>query len=216
MRATRGFTLIEIMIVVAIIGMLTTIAVPRFQGFQARARRTEAVVNLSALGNTLHAYHGENGTMTCDLVELGWYPEGSPRFVYGFRSGGADCPAGSISDSRRLATVRNFDVSNMKRSNGVPLTESDLNFTVLFCINGPGIPPCSGVDGDWNSFIVSAQGNVDNDAYLDTIWYMSRGWVNTLWGPMNLEPYKIGSGMALVRDDTDDSHSPQVHVTFPP
>ncbi|MFL5349435.1 MAG: prepilin-type N-terminal cleavage/methylation domain-containing protein [Hyalangium sp.] len=48
-RRNRGFTLIELMIVVAIIGILAAIAIPNFIRFQARARQSEANTNLKSL-----------------------------------------------------------------------------------------------------------------------------------------------------------------------
>ena len=60
-NSQSGFSLIELMIVVGIIGILTTIAVPRFQMFQAKARRTEAVVNLGQIYTLEQAYFAEKG-----------------------------------------------------------------------------------------------------------------------------------------------------------
>src|SRR4051794_18486634 len=48
-RHRYGFTLIELMIVVAIIGILAAIAIPNFVRFQARARQSEANTNLKSL-----------------------------------------------------------------------------------------------------------------------------------------------------------------------
>lgn len=57
-----GFTLIEMMITVAIIGILAAIAVPSFALFQARSRRAESYTNLSAIARSEEAYFAEAGS----------------------------------------------------------------------------------------------------------------------------------------------------------
>ncbi|HBR70807.1 TPA: hypothetical protein DIC20_00635 [Candidatus Dependentiae bacterium] len=80
----RGFTLIELMIVVAIIAFLALIAMPKYLNFVARAKRAEAQINLASLYAAEKAYWVENNAYTNDLKELGWRPEGKIHYTYGF------------------------------------------------------------------------------------------------------------------------------------
>lgn len=57
-----GFSLVELMVVVAIIGILAALAVPKFQSFQAKARQSEAKNNLSHIYTLEMSYYGDNDT----------------------------------------------------------------------------------------------------------------------------------------------------------
>ncbi len=82
-----AFTLIELMIVVAIIAFLAMMAIPAYLKFVARAKRTEAQINLASLYAAEKAYWAEHGTYTDMLMGpngLGWHPEGKMNYSYGF------------------------------------------------------------------------------------------------------------------------------------
>src|SRR5262245_16430218 len=111
-RVTKssGFTLVEVLIVVALIGVLATVAVPGFLAYQARSRRSEAYVNLQAVAHSQLSYYAVKGyfhgtgvsfpdpalyppalgtsKMPWDAAseaaysELGWAPEGGVSYSY--------------------------------------------------------------------------------------------------------------------------------------
>jgi prepilin-type N-terminal cleavage/methylation domain-containing protein len=95
MDQKKGFTLIELMIVVAIIAFLSLIAAPSFLRYLAKAKRVEAYMNLNALYMAQKAYFAEYGTYSSQLSgpnSVGWQPEGykgggaqeSFNYTYGF------------------------------------------------------------------------------------------------------------------------------------
>ena len=61
LKSQKGFTLIELMIVVAIIGILAAIAIPNFLTYQLKSRQSEAKVNLGAIKTSEIAFQAERG-----------------------------------------------------------------------------------------------------------------------------------------------------------
>ena len=62
LKKREGFTLIELMIVVAIIGILAAIAIPNFIKFQLRSKASEGKINLAAIRTANESYFAEVGT----------------------------------------------------------------------------------------------------------------------------------------------------------
>jgi prepilin-type N-terminal cleavage/methylation domain-containing protein len=83
-RPRHGFTLIELMIVVAIIGILAAIAIPNFVRFQARARQSEVSTNLKSLFTGLRTQQRKPAPA---IRATGFSPERGNRYSYHLDNG---------------------------------------------------------------------------------------------------------------------------------
>tara|TARA_R110002094_G_scaffold3896_16_gene12332 strand:+ start:300 stop:776 length:477 start_codon:yes stop_codon:yes gene_type:complete len=75
--ATAGFTLMEVMIVVVIVGILMSIALPAYQGSLQKGRRSDAMSALLDASNRQQQFMLDQGRYTTDMQELGY--AASPR-----------------------------------------------------------------------------------------------------------------------------------------
>jgi prepilin-type N-terminal cleavage/methylation domain-containing protein len=114
-----GFTLIELMIVVAIIGVLAAIAIPNFFRMHMRSKTTEAKTNLASIRTAEEGYFAEHSIYVPApqdppgppgsrkrpwqpspgaFDQLGWAPEGDVYFGYGVAVAGGAFSAGATGD----------------------------------------------------------------------------------------------------------------------
>lgn len=96
MRKNQGFTLIELMIVVAIIGILTAIAAPSYTEYLREAGRRDAMVGLQTIADRQERYYLQNNTYTTVLTDLN-ASSTSDQGLYTFKMTSADASGFEIS-----------------------------------------------------------------------------------------------------------------------
>jgi type IV pilus assembly protein PilA len=144
MSNDKGFTLIELMIVVAIIGILAAIAIPNFLRYQAQSRQAEAKTNLGGIFVAETSFFGEQSSFG-NFQQIGFALAGaSNRYTY--RTGAASPAGGASSNTTGLDMI-----------SGVPL------------VSAQGTPAALNSQA---GFTATAAANLDNDVTLDQ-WHVN-------------------------------------------
>jgi type IV pilus assembly protein PilA len=102
LKNKKGFTLIELMIVVAIIGILAAIAIPNFMNYQCKARQSEAKSNLGAIRTAQEVYFAEKNNYAATTAQIAWATKGVTDYTYSISNTDSDV------DFTATATATNF------------------------------------------------------------------------------------------------------------
>jgi len=160
MNRRAGFTLIELMIVVAIVGILAMIAVPAFRGYVMRARMTEGYTMLGEIREREEAYRGEFGQYCGNLA---WNPTTYAP------------PSGFLA----------FDTAEPSWAQLGVVPDGPVRFQYNVAVGVPGTTPSgiSGFTGDDYWFVIQGQVDLDGDGTTAVLegyspahnLYLSRG-----------------------------------------
>lgn len=142
LKEQGGFTLIELMIVVTILGILVALATGGFLSYQAKAKQAEVKTNMGAIGELAIAFKTEKDIYTTDWNGIGWQPHGTTRYRYWYNGvaapGTPTNPEGGINyaDPGSAAAANTFiaaAVGNIDRDNSTDqwLYNQTRSFTIL-------------------------------------------------------------------------------------
>jgi type IV pilus assembly protein PilA len=133
-RSNAGFTLVELMIVVAIVGILAAIAIPNYQKYQAKSRTTEAKVALSNIYSSEVSFRTEFSSYTGALSIAGYTPEG---FFVG----------GAINAARNNMYTVGFSTAAANGDTCGPVAASNQDCCNAASVWGNGAPASAAADG---------------------------------------------------------------------
>jgi prepilin-type N-terminal cleavage/methylation domain-containing protein len=102
-KGQKGFTLVELAIVIVIIGVLASFGVPRFRDAVERSKAGEAMNYLSAVRSAQERYHAREGTYADDLTTLDVSIPTPKYFAVGTVAAGT---SGDLEDTWTLTLTR--------------------------------------------------------------------------------------------------------------
>ncbi len=123
-KSQQGFTLIELMIVVAIIGILASIAIPAYQDYTVRAKITEGIGIAAAAKTSVSEYYISIGDMPSNATQAGFNGSQSTAYV------------ASVSYSRTSTAVSKVTIRYRLLSSGITITTNSIEFLGTGSSNG--------------------------------------------------------------------------------
>jgi type IV pilus assembly protein PilA len=157
LQSQKGFTLIELMIVVAIIGILAAIAIPNFLRYQAQSRQAEAKTNLGGIFVAETSFFGERSRFG-SFAEIGFALAGtSNRYKY------SAAPDGGNGNAPTTCAATNLTTSCIFVGAGIPDPGDD---------PGAVVAAVAGASTTTVGFTSAAWANLDNDTTLDR-WHVN-------------------------------------------
>ena len=157
----KGFTLIELMIVVAIIGILSAIAIPNFARYQSKSRQAEAKIALASIYGGEKAFFAEYSAYLQDLAAVGYVPEGFKRY---YATGWSASNTGTVTGySGAVGGMPNY-----------PITNTPGTWTNCSASGAEGLQ--TGIHAaDVQSFTARASGQLREGTTDCDIWHITEG-----------------------------------------
>lgn len=164
LKSSEGFTLVELMVVVAIIGILSAVAIPNFKKYQAKSKQSEAKIALAALYTAEVGANADFDTYATCLTEIGYETPPKGYYIVGFAADEATS-RGIITGKGAPCTATSFAIAppaaeHMRANSAQALPTAA-------ALAADDTPPTS------TGFVAVAAGNISTAVAFD-IWSMDQ------------------------------------------
>lgn len=171
MKNQKGFSLVELMLAVGIIGLLAAVAIPTIKGHQNKAKQTEARIALASLYKAQQIFYAETKTFYMNLVAVGYAPEGVLNYRVGFGT-----------DHSAIIEPEDYSIGNMKKDLGadsLDICQLDFNQGSFNGVSNKckhtakssvGLEPDNSWKATGSTFILGAKGHLKGNK--PDIWTM--------------------------------------------
>ena len=144
-----GFTLVELVVVGALIGTLSMIVVPRFLGYAERVRLTQVLTDLREMDVDISQYVMDHNNLPTDLTEVGYGnlrdPWGNPYRYLNIFAGGPGVAGAQRKDHFMVPVNSDYDLYSMgpDGASQPPFTSAASRDDIVRASNGSWIGPVS-------------------------------------------------------------------------
>ncbi len=170
LKKQEGFTLVELMVVVAIIGILSAVAIPNFKRYQAKSKVSEAKLSLAGVFTAMTTLQSDYDSFaTC--LDFGGFAEPKNNY-YSVGFTGRDAGLDAAVDGR----LGNPACTNSVDDGGHYLAERGTGGAAAGAVGayGAATPIGRNVSISSDEFVAGANGNISADEALEDQWVIDQ------------------------------------------
>jgi len=156
----NGFTLVELMVVVAIIGILSAVAIPNFKSYQAKAKTSEAKLQLASIYSAETSLMGDYDSYASCLTFAGYIPPNAQNY---YATGFEADPVGPIN-----AVTTNGGTGCVAGQHQFQARKKVGSVTPVAAAEISAVSPDATIPNSGTSFVAAAVGVISSDATAKT------------------------------------------------
>ncbi|GAB4405953.1 MAG: hypothetical protein OHK0056_04200 [Bacteriovoracaceae bacterium] len=156
LRNQEGFTLVELMVVVAIVGILSAVAIPNFKKYQAKSKTTEARLQLASIYSAEIAIQNDYDSFATCLTDAGYAAPQNNYYAIGFAGANATANATVTANGGTCSSIYAYPAATNRKVGNTYALVADLTAQCATCT----------VPNTGDTFLAGAIGNISPESKI--------------------------------------------------